>query len=103
VECFDPVASHHRGLKQQIEEHIIDGAKRMLYFTILRRDVWVGHTQDDPTGGKECTGGGIVKLTIVVTLDYFDGAARLRGKKDKKFDNVGKVSDLTSKGKVHTK
>jgi hypothetical protein len=49
-----------RDLKQQRAEHII-----------LRRGIWVGHPQDDPTEGKECTGGGIVELTTVVTLDSF--------------------------------
>jgi hypothetical protein len=28
-------------------------------------------------GGKECSGGGIIELTSVVTLDGFDGAAKL--------------------------
>jgi hypothetical protein len=59
--------------------------------------------QDDPTGGKECTGGDIVELTTVVTLDDFDGAAKLRGNKGEKIDNVEKVSDLTCKGKVYSK
>jgi hypothetical protein len=40
---------------------------------------------------------------MVVTLDGFDGAAKLHESKGKKIDNVGKVSDLTCKGKVHTK
>jgi hypothetical protein len=75
----------------------------MLGFTILRRGVWAGHPQDNPIGGKECTGGDIVELTTVVTLDDFDGATKLRGNKDKKFDNVGKVLDLKHKGKVNTK
>jgi hypothetical protein len=39
----------------------------------------------------------------VVTLDGFDGAPKLCGNKGKKFDNVGKVSDLMRKGKVYTK
>jgi hypothetical protein len=39
----------------------------------------------------------------VVTLNDFDGAAKLRGNKAEKLDNVRKVSDLTRKGKVHTK
>jgi hypothetical protein len=62
-------------------EHIIDGAKRMLDFTVLQRGVRTGHPQDDSIGGKECTGGGVVKFTIVVTLDDFDGAAKLHGKR----------------------
>jgi hypothetical protein len=103
VECFNPVASRHRGLKQQRAEHIIDGAKRTLDIIILWRCVWVGHPQDNPTGGKECTGGGIVELTTIVTLDSFDGAVKLRGNKCDFFDNVGKMSDLMRKGKVNKK
>jgi hypothetical protein len=103
VECFDPVASQHRGLKQQTKEHIIDGVKRTLSFINLRRGVWVGHPQEDPTGGKECMGGCIIELMTIVTLDGFDGAAKLRENKGKKIDNVGKVSDLAHKGNVHTK
>jgi hypothetical protein len=48
------------------------------------RGVWTEHPQDDPTGGKECTRGGIVELTSIVTLDGFDGVAKLHGNKGKK-------------------
>jgi hypothetical protein len=81
VDPFDPVVSLHRGLKQQRANHIIDVVKSTLGFTVLRRGVWAGHLQDDPTGGNECTGGGIIELTIVVTLDNFDGVAKLCGNK----------------------
>jgi hypothetical protein len=57
----------------------------MLDFTILRRGVWARHLQDDPIGGKECTRGGIIKLMAIVTLDDFDGAARLHGNKGEFF------------------
>jgi hypothetical protein len=40
---------------------------------------------------------------VVVTLDNFDSATKLRENKDDFFDNVGKVSDVMRKGKVHTK
>jgi hypothetical protein len=102
VEPFYPVASWHRGLKQCGADHIIDGVKSALSFTILRRGVWAGHSQDDPTRGKGHMGSGVVELTAVVTLD-FDGAAKLRENKGKKLDKVGKVSDFTCKGKVNTK
>jgi hypothetical protein len=39
----------------------------------------------------------------IVALDDFDGVAKLRRNKGEKYDNVGKVSDFTRKGKVHTK
>jgi hypothetical protein len=73
VKPFYPVTSRHRGLKQQGVDHIIDGVKRTLNFTVLWRGVWAGNPQDDHTRGKGCMGGGIVELTIIVTLDDFDG------------------------------
>jgi hypothetical protein len=103
VEPFYLVASRHRCLKQQGSDHIIDGVKSALGFTVMQRGVWAGHLQDDPIGGKECAGGSIVELTVVVTLDDFDGAAKLRVNKGEKIDNVGKVSYFTHKEKVHTK
>jgi hypothetical protein len=90
-------------LKQHRAEHIIDGTKGTFGFTIMRRGVWTIHPHDDSTRGKECMGGGIVELTTVVTLYDSDGAAKLRGNKGEKIDNVEKVSNLTCKGKVYTK
>jgi hypothetical protein len=46
---------------------------------------------------------GIIKLTAIVTLDGFDGAAKLCGDIGDNIDKVEKVSDLTCKGKDHTK
>jgi hypothetical protein len=37
----------------------------------------------------------------IVTLDDFDGAAKLCGDISEKFDKVKNVSDLTRKEKVH--
>jgi hypothetical protein len=82
VEPFNPIASQHIDPKQLRAKHIIDGVKRTLGFTILRRGVWIGHLLDDPTRGKECTGGISVELTTVVTLDGFDGVAKLRRNKE---------------------
>jgi hypothetical protein len=84
VEPFYPVASQHRGMKQQGEDHIIDGVKSTLGFTVLRRGVWAGHLQDDSTRGIECAGGGIVELTTVVTLDGFNGTTKLHVNKGEK-------------------
>jgi hypothetical protein len=85
VEPFYPVASQHRCLKQQGADHIIDGTKSTLGFTVLWRGGWAGHPQDDPTRDKECVGGSIVKLTVVIILDSFDGAVKLCGNKDEIF------------------
>jgi hypothetical protein len=43
MEPFNPIMSQHRGLKQQGADHIIDGMKSVLDFTVLRRGVWIGH------------------------------------------------------------
>jgi hypothetical protein len=53
--------------------------------------------------GEECSKGGVVKLPTIVTLDSFDGEVKLCGDKGKKINKMEKVSDLTGKGKVHTK
>jgi hypothetical protein len=53
--------------------------------------------------GEECSRGGVVELTTIVALNSFDGAAKLCRDRGEFFDKVEKVSDLTRKGKVHTK
>jgi hypothetical protein len=103
VEPFYPVASWKRSLKKQWMQHIIDGGKDALGFTIMRRSVWTRHPQKYPFGGKECARGGVIELTTILTLDSFDGAIKLWEDIGEKSDRVEKVSDLTCKGKVHTK
>jgi hypothetical protein len=39
----------------------------------------------------------------IITLDGFDGVAKLCGDISEKIDKVENVSDLTRKGKVHIK
>jgi hypothetical protein len=39
----------------------------------------------------------------IVALDGFDGAVKLCGNISEKIDKVKKVSNLTHKGKIHTK
>jgi hypothetical protein len=97
VTCLD------RSLKEQGEDHVINGAKNVLDFTVLQICVWAGYPQDHPIGCKECSRGSIIELMTIITLDDFDGAAKLCGGISKKIDKLRKVSDLTHKGKVHTK
>jgi hypothetical protein len=84
VEPFYLVASRERSLKEQGANHVINGAESTLGFTVLRRSVGAGHPQNHPMSGEECSRGGVVKLSVVVALDSFDGAAKLCGDKDKK-------------------
>jgi hypothetical protein len=53
--------------------------------------------------GEECSREGVVELTVVVTLDYFDDVVKLCEDKGEKIDKVENESELTRKGKVHTK
>jgi hypothetical protein len=43
-----------------------------------------------PLEAKKCVGGGVVKFMIVVTLDNFDGAAKLCENRGKKIGQSGK-------------
>jgi hypothetical protein len=54
-------------------------------------------------GGEECAREGVIELMTIVALYDFDGVAKLCGDISEKMDKVEKVSDLTHKGKVHTK
>jgi hypothetical protein len=84
VKPFYPVASQNRRLKKQGMQHIIDGAEDALVFTILWRSVGTRHPQKYPFSGKECVRRGIIKLTVIVALDGFDGAVKLCGDISKK-------------------
>jgi hypothetical protein len=103
VEPFYPVVRSNRSLKRQRTQHTINDAEDALGFTVLRRSLETRHPQKYPFGGEECARGGIIKLTTIVTLDGFDGAAKRCGDISEKIDKVEKVSDLTHKGNVYTK
>jgi hypothetical protein len=79
VEPFYPVASRNRSLKKEGAQYIINGAEDVLGFTILWRSVGTRHPQKYPFGDEECMRGGVIELTTIVTLDDFDGAAKLCG------------------------
>jgi hypothetical protein len=53
VERFYPVVSQNRSLKKQGTQHIIDGVKDALGFTVLRRSVGIRHPQKYPFGMRE--------------------------------------------------
>jgi hypothetical protein len=62
----------------------------MLSFIILWRGVWTRYPQKYPTDDKECARGGVIKLTIIVALDDFDGTTKLCGDISEIFDKVKK-------------
>jgi hypothetical protein len=84
VEPINLVANWERSLKEYGANHIIYSAKSTIGFTVLWGGVGVGHPQNQPMSDDECSRGDIVELTTVVTLNSFDGAAKLCGDKGKK-------------------
>jgi hypothetical protein len=66
VEPFYPVASRERSLKEQGANHVINGVKSTLGFTVLWRSVGAGHPQNHLMSGKECSRGGVVELLAIV-------------------------------------
>jgi len=77
---------------------IIRRANHPLSLAVLGRGIRTRHTQLNTPREEERTGGGVVKLTSVVTLDGLNGEAE--DTQAKKWRRVGKVSDLARKGKV---
>jgi hypothetical protein len=76
-ESISPVGRRHGSLKEESSGDIISGANHALGFPILLGCIRTRHTKGNAMGKKERTRGGVVKLTAVVTLYCFDGAAKL--------------------------
>ena len=49
----------------------------MLSFTILGGGIGARHAKVDATGEEEPVSDGVVKLLVVVAVNYFDGGAKL--------------------------
>jgi hypothetical protein len=62
-------------LKKQGTHDVINVTNHALGLTILLGRVWAGHPMQNAMGEEERPGGRVVKLTAVITLDGFDGAA----------------------------
>ena len=94
-------AGRQRGLNQKGAHDVIRRANHPLNLAVLGRDIRTRHTQLNTPREEERMGGGVVKLTSVVTLDGLNGEAE--DTQAKKWRRVGKVSDLACKGKVQEK
>jgi len=77
MESLNPVRGGHRGLKKKRTEHIIHLANGALSLGVLLGSIWAGHAYGDTVKEEELTSGGIIKFTIVVTLDALDGGTKL--------------------------
>jgi hypothetical protein len=58
---------------------VIGGTNHPFSLAILGRGIWVGHAQLNTVREKEGAGGGVIKLTTIVTLDDLDGEVELCG------------------------
>jgi hypothetical protein len=58
-------------------DDIVNGANDALSFTIMRGRVRTRRPELCPFRQKKGPGGGVVKLTPIITLDGLDGAAEL--------------------------
>jgi len=72
VQALSSEASRKRGLKQKSPHGVVGGAKHALSLVVLRGGIRAIHAQLDTVREKEGTGGGVIELPIIVTLDNLD-------------------------------
>ena len=75
---FGLVGWWYRGLQKEGSDGIIQGAEDAFGFTVLRRCMWAGATQQDALGSEEGGDGVVHELRAVVRLKTFDREAKLR-------------------------
>jgi hypothetical protein len=90
VQALGPEASRKRGLEQESAHGVVGGANHALSLAVLRGCIRARHAQLDTVREKEGTGGGVVELPTIVTLDSLDGEAELCGHPSEKVDKRGK-------------
>jgi hypothetical protein len=78
VKALNPVARWKESLEQQGAHDIISGTNYMLSLAIPWGCVGTRHSKRDTMRKEEYVGGGVVKLTSIVTLDTPDGTTKLR-------------------------
>jgi hypothetical protein len=76
-------------LKQKGAHGVIGGANHVLSLAVLRGGIRARHAQLDTVRDEEGTGGGVIELTDIVTLDNLDGEAELSGHPSEKMENRG--------------
>ena len=78
---------------------VVCRANHPLSLAVLR-GIRTRHTQLNTPKEEERTGGGVVELPPVVTLDGLNGEAERSGHPGKEVEESGKVSDLARKRNV---
>jgi hypothetical protein len=90
VQALSPEAGRKRGLKQKSPHGVVGGANHPLCLAILRGGVWARHAQLNTVREEESSGGGVIKLATVVTLDGLDGETELSRHPSKEVKERGK-------------
>src|SRR6185312_11949900 len=78
-----------RGLDQKGAHDVVRRANHPLRLAVLGRGIRTRHTQLNTPREEERTGGGVVELTLVVTLDGLNGEAELSGHPGKEVEEGG--------------
>ena len=96
---LSPEARGQRGLDQKGAHDVVRRANHPLSLAVLRRGIRTRHTQLNTPREEERTGGGVVELLPVVTLDGLNSEAELSGHPDKEVEEGGEGLRLSAKGK----
>jgi hypothetical protein len=99
VQSLSPEASRKRRLEQKSAHGVVSGANHALSLVILRGGIRARHAQLDTVREEEGMGGGVIKLTTIVTLDGLDYEAELRGHPSEEVKNRKKSIKLRTQGK----
>jgi hypothetical protein len=102
VEGLGPETCQEVCLEKKSADGVVGRADHALHLAVLGGGIQARHPQLHPVGEKEVTGGGVIKLPTVVTLNDLNGEAELSGHPGEEVAEGGEVSDLTCNGKVHT-
>ena len=90
METLSPEAGRQRGLDQKGAHDVVRRANHPLSLAVLGRGIRTRHAPLNTPREEERTGGGVVELTPVVTLDGLDGEAELSGRPGKEVEEGGK-------------
>jgi len=89
VEALSPEARGRRGLDQKGAHDVVRRANHPLSLAVLRRGIRTRHTQLNTPREEEGTGGGVIELPSVVTVDSLNGEAELSGHPGKEVEESG--------------
>jgi hypothetical protein len=103
VQSFCPAAGRERHLEEKAVDHIGGGTNHAFGLAVLGRGVGARETQLNTIGEKERTGGVVVELATIVTLQCTDRATELGGYPGEEVCEGGECVRLQPKRKSQKK